>query len=144
MYNKFWTTTYYFFSRLIEKDCELSTSQTSIFQIHLIGGKTSRQVKWKQNKCRGGGFRDNRIFHRFIPAFSRLVVIDKWRSKKEEEKREKERREDEKNARGWVGKGRELQFHRIPEDEGAAVLEAFHGKPNIRGILHRSRPEFPA
>lgn len=49
-----------------------------------------------------------------------------------------------KERAGWVGKGRELQFHRIPEDEGAAVLEAFHGKPNIRGILHRSRPEFPA
>lgn len=38
----------------------------------------------------------------------------------------------------------ELQFHRIPEDGGAAGLEAFHGKPNIRGMHRRCTPEFPS
>lgn len=44
-------------------------------------------------------------------------------------------RERERAERG-------LQFRRIPEDEGAAVLKAFHGKPNIRGMLRRCAPEF--
>ena len=48
------------------------------------------------------------------------------------------------NESGSEREQRELQFHRIPEDEGAAGLEAFHGKPNIRGMLRRCRPEFPA
>lgn len=51
-------------------------------------------------------------------------------------------------GRSRVGKrieeNRELQFHRIPEDEGTAGLEAFHGKPNIRGMHRRYTPEFPA
>lgn len=86
--------------------------------------------------------RDNRIFQRFIPSLGLLQLING--DLKRERERERRRIEgDEKNARGWVGKGRELQFHRIPEDEGAAVLEAFHGKPNIRGMLRRWRPEFP-
>jgi len=38
----------------------------------------------------------------------------------------------------------ELQFHRIPKDGGTAGLEAFHGKPNIRGMHRRCAPEFPA
>lgn len=38
--------------------------------------------------------RDNRIFQRFIPAgaLSRLVAIDKWKSKKGEREREEEDR----------------------------------------------------
>lgn len=54
-------------------------------------------------------------------------------------------------AGGWatrdgkrIEENRELQFHRIPEDEGTAGLEAFHGKPNIRGMHRRYTPEFPA
>jgi len=60
--------------------------------------------------------------------------------------------EDRDSGRRWEGQGverrieenRELQFHRIPEDEGTAGLEAFHGKPNIRGMHRRYTPEFPA
>lgn len=44
----------------------------------------------------------------------------------------------------WKADRRELQFHRIPEDEGTAGLEAFHGKPNIRGMHRRYTPEFLA
>ena len=96
----------------------------------------------------------------FPPAFSPLVVIDKWRTEtgKSEKDRERSRtraraRERERGGKrvkrtyeraGGEREQRELQFHRIPEDEGAAGLEAFHGKPNIRGMLRRCRPEFPA
>lgn len=76
-----------------------------------------------------------------------MKKIEKDRNKERKSKRGKEREgeQDEKNARTSQGEReqRELQFHRIPEDEGAAVLEAFHGKPNIRGMLRRCRPEFP-
>lgn len=47
-------------------------------------------------------------------------------------------------GRKRIEENRELQFHRIPEDEGTAGLEAFHGKPNIRGMQWRYMPEFPA
>ena len=47
-------------------------------------------------------------------------------------------------GRKRIEENRELQFHRIPEDEGTAGLEAFHGKPNIRGMHRRYTPEFPA
>lgn len=80
-----------------------------------------------------------------------MKKIEKDRNKERKSKRRREREreregeQDEKNVRTRQGEReqRELQFHRIPEDEGAAVLEAFHGKPNIRGMLRRCRPEFP-
>ena len=80
-----------------------------------------------------------------------MKKIEKDRNKERKSKREggrereREGEQDEKNVRTNQGEReqRELQFHRIPEDEGAAVLEAFHGKPNIRGMLRRCRPEFP-
>jgi hypothetical protein len=58
---------------------------------------------------------------------------------------------EDRQTWGWSADGEkrieengELQFHRIPEDGGTAGLEAFHGKPNIRGMHRRCAPEFPA
>lgn len=73
------------------------------------------------------------------PPYSQLV-IDKWRFKMGKAEGPRKRIHDGRLER----ETRELQFHRIPEDEGATVLETFHGKPNIRGMLRRCTPEFPA